>query len=226
MRDEFYVLLPDGAIFGPEWAFADQVDPVNIGDAELCPACGRVVRHSAWLPPHRIKLSSAHPWKWGDLVWGAGLELLASDYFRRAYEAAGLRGIERFTPVEVVQAGNRKQNSLPPNLPRYYLLDITWNAANMDDAASGADRGGREKLCRYCRGANVPRRFDRLAIEPASWNGADIFVARGAPGSIIVSRRLTEIAERGQLKNVRFISANDFQYDEDVVPPFMGGMAP
>ena len=102
---KFYVLEPEkGMLFGTKWAYADQVDPVVISEEaeHYCPVCGGPVGMLKWLPPYRVKLSSAKPEKWGDFVWGAGFLLLVSDRFKAVYEREGLTGITAFLPVEVV----------------------------------------------------------------------------------------------------------------------------
>lgn len=224
-RLQFYVLRPDGGLFGTQWAFADRVEPVNLGDPGLCPVCQQPVAGFEWLPPHRITLSSAHPWKWGDFLFGAGFTLMVSERFKQLYEAEQLQGIKAFAPVEVVRAGHGKNKTLPSGLPQYFLADIEWNGANLDDRGSEADRRGQEKQCTYCRGGNAPAKLNRLAFVPDSWNGADIFIARGAPGWDIVSARFKHVFEQGELKNAEFIPADQVQYDESIIPDFGSGIS-
>lgn len=211
----FYVLEPDGGLlFGTKWAYADQVDPVRRGESKKCPVCGGHVTGLSWLPPHRIKLSSAKPEKWGDILWGAGFLLMVSDRFKTIYEAEGLTGITVFhPPAEIVRVGRGKAGDLPPSLPQYHLIEIVWNGANQDDVASEVVREKPVK-CSYCRVGGFPRRQQRIAIEQGSWAGVDIFTPRGAPVRIMVSERFKQVAEAHALKNVWLIPAEKYAYDE------------
>lgn len=211
----FYVLKPDGRIrFGTKWAYADQVDPVRFGKGDKCPVCGGAIGGRKWLPPHRIKLSSANPEKWGDFLWGTGFLLMASDRFKRIYETEGLTGITVFhPPAEVVRVGRKKTGDLPPSLPEYCLIEIVWNGANQDDVASELLQG-KPVRCPYCRIGGNPRRQRRIAIERGSWTGVDIFTPRGAPVAVMVSERFNQVAEVRGLRNVWLIPSEKYGYDQ------------
>jgi len=212
----FYVLKPaEGIRFGTKWAYADQVDPVVISEEaeHYCPVCGGPVGMLKWLPPYRVKLSSAKPEKWGDFVWGAGFLLLVSDRFKAVYEREGLTGITAFLPVEVVRVGTRKTGDLPPGLPTYYLIEVVWDGANQDDQASKVVTK-REPRCAYCRVGGGRLRQEGIILAEESWTGVDIFEARGAPVPIIVSERFKGVVERYGLKNAWFIPAEKFAWDE------------
>jgi len=215
--DIFYVLEPEEGIrFGTKWAYADLVAPVNRGDCQYCPVCGGGVSGLEWLPPHRIKLSSAKPEKWGDFVWGAGFPLLVSDRFREIYHAEGLSGIAEFSPpVEIVRVGRRKSGdfSVPP--PLYHLIHVPWGGANQDDAASELIHELPEKIkCTYCRIGVTWRKQKGVIIEEGSWNGTDIFKPRAAPVSRMVSERFKKIAEAYGFKNIWLIPSEKYGYDE------------
>lgn len=213
----FYVLKPEGGIrFGTKWAYAEEVDPVVISEeaAAYCPVCGRPVSMLKWLPPHRVKLSSAKPEKWGDFVWGP-YPLLVSGRFKEAYEREGLTGIKVFyPPVEIVRVGTRKTGDLPPGLPTYYLIEVVWNGANQDDLASKVVRE-KEPLCPYCRAGGGRIKQEGIIFEEGSWTGVDIFTARGAPVPIMVSERFKEVVEGYGLKNAWFIPAEKYGWDDD-----------
>lgn len=212
---KFYVLEPEEGIrFGTKWAYADQVDPVlRSEEGERCPVCGHFVTPLKWLPPHRVKLSSAKPEKWGDFVWGAGFLLLVSGRFKEVYEREGLRGITAFHPVKVVRVGKRKTGDLPEGVLAYYLIEITWGGANRDDVASKVV-WEREPKCLYCRVDGFHTKYEGIIIEEGSWTGVDIFKARGVPGPILVSEHFVEVVERNGLKNTWFIPAEKYAWDE------------
>lgn len=208
---KFYVLEPDGMLFGTKWSYGEKVGKAKYGDGPDCPICGRPVGGREWLPPHRIKVSSAKAEKWGDFLWGTFFPFMASERFKTMYEREGLRGIEKFYPAaEVVRVGRRKGGDIPAGLPTYYLVKVPWGRANMDDAASKVVRKPWE--CDYCRGS--PKRFERVVIEPDSWQGDDLFIARGLSGLVLASQRFKELAEKCQLTNLWMIPSECYGYDE------------
>ena len=163
----FFVLKPDGGRFGTKWAYADQLDPVIRGSYEHCPVCDGPVSMLKWLPPHRIKLSSAKPEKWGDFLWGTFSPLIVSASFKEIYENENLSGIAFFhPPAEIVRIGTRKPGDFPANLPEYYLIEIPWGGANQDDEKSGVVYEYPEKVeCPFCRvGCGAKRRQDRIVL--------------------------------------------------------------
>jgi len=213
---KFYVLKPEGGIrFGTKWAYYEEVDPVHIVNEQWdrCPVCGGGVGMLKWLPPYRVKLSSAKPEKWGDFVWGPSVLLMVSERFKAIYEQEGLRGIEFFEPVEVVRVGTRKRGDLPPDLPRYYMVKVIWDGANQDDVASKVV-SKRAPKCSYCRVGGGLVRQEGIILEEGSWKGADLFWGRGTPGVILVSERFKEVVERYRLKNAWLIPAEKYAWDE------------
>jgi hypothetical protein len=209
----YYVLQPDdGDLFGTRWAYADQVDPVLRARGNRCPVCGDPVGGRRWLPPHRIKLSSAKPEKWGDLLWGAGFRLMVSARFKRVYQSEGLTGIAFHPPAEIVRVGRRKTGDIPADLPAYHLVEVMWNGANLDDVASGTVRKKKRRKCEFCRGAALS--FDQVALDESSWTGADVFEARGLYGEIVVTQRFKLMVEKHEMKNAWLIPAKRYAYDE------------
>ncbi len=209
----FYVLKPDrDQLFGTKWAYGEVAKPKTYGDAEQCPVCRGPVSMRHWLPPHRLTLSSAQPQKWGDFLWGAGFPLMLSLRFKRAYEVEGLTGITHFyAPAEIVRVGKRKTGDLPDDLTQYRLVDIMWNGANLDDIQSGAVR--EQVTCEFHRGAITS--LQRIVLEQGSWGGADIFVARGLPGRIIVSEQFKNMIQKFDLTNAWLVPAERYAYDEN-----------
>lgn len=218
VMNNFYILEPaDGKMFGTKWAYADLLPPINTGDSEKCPVCGGSVSLRRWLPPFRIKLSSAKPNKWGDFVWGAGFPLLVSTKFKEIYEQEGLTGIEEFSAqVDIVRMGALKSGQFPQSQPAYHLIHVSWGGANQDDNASGLIQDSpRLNVCSFCRGGVTKRKQESVVIEEGSWNKNDIFKSRNAPVPFIVSERFKRIIEKYQLTNIWLIPAERFAYDEN-----------
>jgi hypothetical protein len=160
-----------------------------------------------------IKLSSAKSDKWGDFAWGAGFRLMVSDRFKGIYEREALRGIAEFyPPAEIVRIGRRATGDIPSSLPDYCLAKIAWNGANLDDAGSGVVRKPHPYGCTYCRGA--VKSLERVVIDQDTWDGSDIFEARGLYGTIVVSDRFGALIDKHDLKNALLIPAEKYVYDE------------
>jgi hypothetical protein len=215
---QFYVLKPAGGRrFSGQWAYADQMDPVRVGGAVLCPVCREPVTMLRWLPPHRISLSSNRPDDWGDLLWGAGFLLMVSGRFKRIFESAGLTGITRFyPPAEIVTQGASIDEEETIKSPEYRLIEIAWNGANQDDPASGIQWGRPERIrCGYCRIGGGPRRQERIAVDSSTWSGDDIFTPRGAPVSIMVTEKFRRVAQQAHLTNYWCVPSSRYAYDDN-----------
>ena len=214
----FYVLLPygsekfGGGLFGMDFAYAEQIDPVYIGDyPPECPVCKKPVGLLPWLPPHRVKLSTSNPKKWGDFLWGPDIAPLVSDHFKVAYEQEELRGITRFyPPAGIVRLGRRKPNEITGPLPSYRLIDIVWGGAAVDLEASGI-RTEEPATCDFCRYGHLFLGQERTVLEEGSWTGEDIFMPRGG-SNILVSERFRQVIERYHLRNALLVPLEQYYY--------------
>lgn len=216
---KFYILRPEGNNrFGTKWAYGRPMEPDIISDEPLdqCPQCGRSIGPLQWLTPHKLKLSSAKPQKWSDIVWGSWLSgLMVSMRFKKIYQQQGLAGIEIFYPqAEVVKFGSKVPHQVPNPHPVYHLTKIVWNGANLDDKASNIVRYPPRYQCSYCRGVGGPKKYDKVVFEKGSWTGADIFVPRGLEGVIVVSQKFKNVAQSRVFTNTLFIPAEKYAYDE------------
>jgi hypothetical protein len=73
-----------------KYAYAEPIEPISYGPADVCPQCGRYTSHLKWLPPRNIKLSKAAV---GDFVFGSFDYFLVSERFVEAYKTSSLSGI-------------------------------------------------------------------------------------------------------------------------------------
>jgi hypothetical protein len=173
-----------------------------------------------WIPPIRIELSKDDPKSWGDFVWGSTY-LFVSDQFRLLYEREGLTGITKFhPPAEIVRVGKKHVSQLKNiQFPKYYAIEVMWNGADMDDQASGLVlKEASQPLCSFCR-LGSRSKLERIVIRAGSWTGADVFTPRGGPVEHMVSRRFRDAVLRHELKNVWFVPADKWAFDESRVPP-------
>lgn len=213
----FFVLESgDGLLFGDQWSYAEMLPPINLGDSERCPKCGSAASDQKWLPPHRVKMSTDEQEKWGDLLWGVGFRLIVTKRFLDIFQKEGLKGITKIhPPVHVIKFRTGALGQTAPFLPTYHLVDIPWGGANQDDVASGVTFENPSQLkCTYCRQGVTWRKQERVVIEKGSWNGADIFIPRGAPVPFMVSERFKKVAEDYGLSNGWLIPSENYAYDE------------
>ena len=214
---EFYVLEPDGGLFGIKWAYAENIEPVILGEvSDRCPICNRGIGLKPWLPPYKAKLSSAKPEKWGDFLWIGGTSLAVSKRIMDLYFQEELSGIKSFTgPIEIVRYGTRKTGDVPIIPPEYYVIRVPWGGANQDDIASGVNHERPEAIkCNYCRVGWSKRTQPRIIIEKNSWNGEDIFRPRGSFVQEMVSDKFKKILEKNNATNIKLIPENRYGYDE------------
>jgi len=191
------------------------VDPVNIGpDAPKCSTCGRFIGLLPWLPPYRVELET-YGKLFADLASGPSSDVLISEKFRQLVEEHEVTGFEGFDPVEVVRVKKHRRFSGEP--PPYYRVSVVRSQAAIDQVASGFDgyEGPVFRICPVCRsGAAVyPKRWQRIILEPGTWSGEDIFVARGLAGTYLVSERFKVLCEENGITNVVLIPAEEYAHD-------------
>jgi len=208
---DFFVMKCENGLFGTKWGYAERVEPLYQGETLRCPVCNAYVQGTDWLPPHTIKISSAKPEKWGDFLWGTIFPFMVNERFIKAYQDDGLTGIDTFYPkAKIARVGRKKTGDIPENIPSYYLVDVPWGKANMDDTKSRAVRKG--DICEYCHG--FIHKFEGLYIEDGSWHGDDIFRPRGYSGRCVVTEKFKNSVESRNMKNVQFIPAKLIDYEE------------
>jgi len=179
------------------------------GDPPLCPKCGNPVGSMPSLPPIRVELET---WgkRFGDVAIGAGNEVLVSERFRDAFLSSGLTGFPQIMPAEIVKVIAR-QGKVPASMPNYFLAIPGRSRALVDHCASGIDYKTRWK-CDECRIGHI-KRYRRVAIEPNTWSGEDIFIPRGLPGRIVTSERFKEFCDRHAFTNCLLIPAEQYHFD-------------
>jgi hypothetical protein len=168
------------------------------------------------LPPRRFELEL---WgkRFGDLSFGTSNDVLVSERFKDAYLGAGLTGFSEFTPAEIVKIIARG-GRYPKPVPRYFVTSPGRSRAVVDHSASGIDYSKPWK-CEECR-IGTMMRLRRLVLEPGTWSGEDVFIARGLPGTTITSERFKQFCDRHAFSNCVLIEAAHYHFD------FFPGKAP
>jgi hypothetical protein len=202
----FFVL--DGNIVGsPYETRFDKMEPVRRGQAQRCLVCDSPVSGLPWLPPFRAELK-AYGKELGDIAFGPSDELLVSDRFRTAWEAANLRGLE-FSPLERIRIRPARLGKKPRTyfhaVPRFFgtHVDIEHSTIERDDPIS----------CSQCHYAGLTRSIRGMQIDEASWTGEDLFYAWGFCGTVIVTDRVRQLRDDHGLTNINLTPVEEFFWD-------------
>jgi hypothetical protein len=184
-----------------EWAFADVLKP-RYGDAPRCPSCDTFIDMKPWLPPYRMRLlKGTKTLKPADVVTGPGMGgFVASERFVAEFERAGLKGIERWEPVEITnyQEQRFKFAILPVRSVRAKLKEM--HAYFKDDKPPD---------CPVCGTADLDS-YDGVVVDEASWIGDDIFELTNLGGPLIVTDRFAEFIASGKFTGVPLVATETF----------------
>jgi hypothetical protein len=212
----FFVLTEDahGSHYDSD---VETVDPVNLGDAPLCPQCGGAVGMLKWLPPYRVELK-LHGQELGDYIKNSAYDLLISERFAEAFRAEGLTGLEGFHPVEVVRVrSRRKRVGKTSTVPRYFVVSARYGRAAVDLVLNRV-RTLRTPTCPECRSGGI-NAINGFVVEPGTWSGEDIFRPRGMPGELVVTERFKAFVERHGLTNVVLTPTEQYVWDPGHLGP-------
>lgn len=205
----FFVL--EDVLWGPHDTKFDTVEPVNRGEAPLCSRCKGALGLLTWLPPFRanLELYGQAP---GDFVTGPGNSFLISERMAAAFKAEGLMGLSGFHPAEVVRVRRTRKRAEPEAVPHYLVVDVSFFGKSAVDVARSRLRYGVPVTCPECRAEGVDT-IHGFVLEPGTWQGEDVFRARGLPGTIIVSERFAEFVKRHELTNMKLTPTEEYVWD-------------
>jgi len=136
--------------------------------------------------------------------------VLVSERFKNAFLRSGLIGLSWFAPTEVVKVVARR-GKIPKPMPNYFYAVPGRSRAAIDHRGSGMEYE-RPWTCEECRIGNM-RRFQRVVLEPNSWSGEDVFIARGLPGTVLTSERFKDLCDRYAFSNCLLIEAERHHRD-------------
>jgi hypothetical protein len=189
----------------------DKVEPVNRGEAPLCPRCGGALGSLTWLPPYRVELE-LYGQGFGDFVTGPGNSFLVSERMATAFQAEGLTGLLGFYPVEVTRVRRKRKGSKHDFVPQYRVVDVSFFGKSAVDEVRSRLRRAEPVKCPECRDSGIDS-IHGFVLEPGTWQGEDVFRARGLPGTIIVSERFAEFVKQQGLTNMKLIPTEDYVWD-------------
>ncbi len=205
----FFVL--EDVMDGPHDTQFDKVEPVNRGEAPLCPRCQGALGFLTWLPPFRIELE-LYGQHLGDFVTGPGNSFLISERMAEVFKVEGLTGLLGFHPAEVVRMRSKRKGAKPGAVPHYLVVDVSFFGTSAVDVERSQLRYGTPVTCPECRSEGLDA-IHGFVLEPGSWQGDDIFRARGLPGTIIVSERFAEFVKKHELTNMKLLPTEEYVWD-------------
>jgi hypothetical protein len=207
---QFYVLngpkvagypLPDMIVL--------EAEDFQTGPAPRCVSCGKYIGTREWLPPFRAELDVWRGREFGDVA-RVGQELVVSLRFKLAWEHSRLMGLDEFEPVEVVSVKSHSKRLGSP--PPYFRATVLRSKTAIDLAASEFEWDG-PPTCPTCLLGQIVKRWKRITIDQSTWNGEDVFHARGSSIVIIVSERFHEFCEREQIRNAVLVPSELHEHD-------------
>ena len=219
--DKFYILEPFKTYFPRKISYYEVMEPKIWAPANTCPGCGKVVSQDLWLPPQRVRFSSADPSCWQDVMWGVPGLFLVSERFRKIYEGEDLTGLNPFDPPVVIEKlGKNKKGVFPVELPIYYLVTIPWGRGVVDQEKSEFVYEEEE------HGVNCPlgkhngylSSFQRYVIKEGTWQGDDFFT----PVSPLImncgSEKLKQVVEKHQITGLNLVPSERFMLNLHASP--------
>ncbi|WP_225411216.1 hypothetical protein [Stigmatella hybrida] len=204
----FFVL--DEATLGPHDMQAYAAEPVQYGDAPRCTHCHEVLAMKTWLPPFRVELE-LHGKDFGDFMSGPGNSLLLSERMTEAYLKQEFTGLVGFEPVDVVRVRGKRKGSKQGAVPRYHVATPCFSQAAVDVAHSRL-RYNEPVRCAECRSAGL-QSVHGFVLEAGTWQGEDVFRARGMPGKNLVSGRFATFVAHASLTNIQLIPIEEYVRD-------------
>jgi hypothetical protein len=162
-----------------------------------------------WLPPYRASLK-LYGKEFGDFVFGThGEDFLVSEVFADIFRHHRLKGLTGFQSVEITKVHSRRRKL--PTTPRYSRVAVAYGPAALDLNASHME-WFEPPTCMECRSSLIIR-WQRVVIEEGTWTGEDIFAPRGLSGTWVVTPRFKSLCEEYQIKNAKFIPAEEHGHD-------------
>jgi len=206
-----FFVLEKGGLGSRHDVDVSKSEPVNRGDAALCPRCGGAIGMLQWLPPYRVELV-LHGEELGDFMESSGDDLLVSERFAQAFREEGLTGLEGFHPVEVVRVRRKRRGPKPAHVPHYLAVTPCFSRAAVDMARSRIVYADDPPTCEECREATKHAIYG-YTLEPGTWRGEDLFRPRGLYGCPTVSERFAHFVQRHGFTHMKLTPTEQLVWD-------------
>jgi hypothetical protein len=188
-------------------ADASRMKPTDVGEAPRCPACNEFVGMLPWLPPYHVEVV-VHGSALGDVLKCSNTSLLVSDRFCRAWQDAGLRGIEEFSPLARLRVRPARLGRRPLS---YYHIQPRHYGTQVDLEHSLIDYGV-PVTCEKCKAGSLDS-VRGFAIDESSWTGEDLFIPWGLNGKIVVTDRVRQLRDEHGLTNMNMTPVDEYLLD-------------
>lgn len=193
----YYILSDQGRPEEPGECRMEHAQPYRLTSvARSCPTCGEPLEPARWDAPHRAEISGSHC---GDLIPGAGFEMIVSRTAWVHLEACGITGWELSGVLEA-------------RLDREYVVVRPHVSVTRLDETRSRLVWVRPPSCETCR-LGVRERVGPVIFDPATLDGTDIFVPSGAYGLKVVTEKFKRCIERNGLERFRLIAADSYRED-------------
>jgi hypothetical protein len=134
-----------------------------------------------------------------DFVWVWGKEVLVSQRVLDIFDKHHVTGFE-VKPVKV--SHRRKNQGQPPEL--FELVVVGWGGV-----AAAASHPKLKYWCPHCHHKHYTIGAPSRLIDPAQWDGSDLFMVWPLPNYRFVSDRLADILRRERVSGVKLIPASE-----------------
>lgn len=198
----FYII--NNSLFDDSrYAYGEQFENFNVGEAIYCDKCGKPLTMLKWLPPLEIKVSKK---QLGDFIFGTFPNLMISKKVKTLIEETRVSGIKSFTPVNLFYRGKLLDFE-------YFYTDITISEAKIDLNKSGIGFDP-NNICPKCqRGSYESMSFNHMkGIYFKNENEIvdDVFKTK-ILGNEVVSEKFKAMVENNGISNISLIEAHRFR---------------
>ena len=92
-------------------------------------------------------------------------------------------------------------------------IDPTYFHATVRRGRAKLDRSGLEGAIKCDECVSGIKRITKVVIDLGSWDGLDVFIARGLPGTIMASERFAKFWRENAFTNAVLLPAEQYSYD-------------
>lgn len=149
----------------------------------------------------------------GDFVWTYRGECIMAERVARAFAAASLSGFT--AAAATVEQLSTSGDLLPTGRSRFQELVVTGRGGDADPD-SGVRRVFECDACGLTRYSSYTR---GLLVDPANWDGCDLFTLNGYDQMYIATERVRAVIERHALTNCMLVRVEEEVWPAGVVRP-------
>jgi len=136
---------------------------------------------------------------------------MVSEQFKDFYEQSGDTGIVKFHAPAIIKKLGETSSELISPLPKYHLIDIILDGADISEKQSYIERQG--ETCNDCK-SSIIISIEKIVLKQDSWKGNHIFHVRGIPAKIFVTDVFCSWITNNKFTNALCVSLEQYAYDE------------